>query len=149
MKKIVYHTFSEEETRLMGEKFANTLSPGTIIALHGEIGAGKSVFARGIAKGLGITGPIPSPTFTILQMYTQGRLPLYHFDWYRIEDEEELYAIGVQEYLFGQGISLIEWPSQGKGILPEDHISIEIIKKKEPLERELVITYREKEKNDR
>ncbi|NLB90787.1 MAG: tRNA (adenosine(37)-N6)-threonylcarbamoyltransferase complex ATPase subunit type 1 TsaE [Clostridiales bacterium] len=146
---MVYHTFSEEETRLMGEKFANTLSPGTIIALHGEIGAGKSVFARGIAKGLGITGPIPSPTFTILQMYTQGRLPLYHFDWYRIEDEEELYAIGVQEYLFGQGISLIEWPSQGKGILPEDHISIEIIKQKEPLERELVITYREKEKNDR
>lgn len=134
-----YQSFSEKETQKIGEDIAAHLKPGTVITLTGDLGAGKSVFARGIAKGLGISGPIPSPTFTILQEYVQGRIPLYHFDWYRIEDEEELYEIGVEEYLYGQGICLIEWPQKAEKVLPKEYISIKIVKGEEPNVRKILV----------
>ena len=93
--------------------------PGEIYALSGDLGAGKTVFAKGFAAGLGITEPVNSPTFTILQIYGGGRLPLYHFDTYRIEDPEEMEEVGLDEYLFGQGVCLIEWAEQIAEMLPE------------------------------
>lgn len=137
-----YQSFSENQTLEIGEELAEKLGPGTVIALTGDLGAGKSVLARGIARGLGIKGPIPSPTFTILIEYNEGRLPLYHFDWYRIEDEEELYEIGVEEYLYGQGIALIEWPSKGEGVLPLNYIEVKVIKGPEPTQRTITIAYK-------
>ena len=93
--------------------------PGQILALSGDLGVGKTVFTKGFAAGLGITDPVSSPTFTILQIYEGGRLPLYHFDVYRIEDPEEMEEVGLDEYLFGQGVCLIEWAEKIAEILPE------------------------------
>jgi tRNA threonylcarbamoyladenosine biosynthesis protein TsaE len=90
------------------------------------MGAGKSELTRGIAKGLLIYGPILSPSFTILQSYDTGRLPLYHFDWYRIMDPEELYEIGTEEYLSGKGVSVVEWPDRAPGMLPEAYLQISL-----------------------
>jgi tRNA threonylcarbamoyladenosine biosynthesis protein TsaE len=90
------------------------------------MGAGKSELTRGIAKGLLIDGPILSPTFTILQSYDTGRLPLFHFDWYRIMDPEELYEIGTEEYLSGKGVSVVEWPDRAPGMLPEAYLQISL-----------------------
>ena len=135
-----YISYSEEDTQKFGSELAKKIKPGTVITLNGDLGAGKSVFARGIARGLGIDGPIPSPTFTILLSYEQGIMPLYHFDWYRIEDEEELYEIGVEEFLYGEGLSLVEWASNGKNLLPLNRIDITIIKQGE-FQREIQLEY--------
>ncbi len=134
-----YQSFGEMDTQRIGQEIGRNAKPGTVITLTGDLGAGKSVFARGVAKGLGIKGPIPSPTFTILQEYTQGRIPLYHFDWYRIEDEEELYEIGVEDYLYGQGLCLIEWPQKGQEVLPANYTSVEIKKEKDENRRTITI----------
>ncbi len=107
MRKIKSRT--KEETRAIGSSFAKEAGPGTVIALFGDLGAGKTEFAKGIAEGLGITEPVTSPTFTILQIYEGGRLPLYHFDLYRLADEEELFEIGFDEFRSGRGICVIEW----------------------------------------
>ena len=96
-----YDSFSSEET-----------GPGEIYALLGDLGVGKTVFTKGFAAGLGITEPVNSPTFTILQVYEGGRLPLYHFDVYRIEEPEEMEEVGLDDYLFGRGVCLIEWAEQ-------------------------------------
>jgi tRNA threonylcarbamoyladenosine biosynthesis protein TsaE len=90
------------------------------------MGAGKSELTRGIARGLEVGGPIISPTFTIMQAYDTGRLPLYHFDWYRINDAEELYEIGTEEYLSGDGVSVVEWPERASGMLPEAYLLISL-----------------------
>lgn len=111
-------TRSAAETRRLGERLAPLLQPGDIVLLEGNLGAGKSELARGVARGLGIQGPVPSPSFTILNAYDEGRLPLYHFDWYRIEDAEELVEMGMEEQWNGKGVSLIEWSERGKELLP-------------------------------
>ena len=119
---------SAEETFAMGEFMAKKLQPGMVLCLNGDLGVGKTVFVKGIARGLGITEPVVSPTFTLLQEYKGGRIPLYHFDVYRIEDEEEMFEIGFDDYLYGDGVCLIEWAENVKGLLPENAVSITIEK---------------------
>ncbi|NLZ39084.1 MAG: tRNA (adenosine(37)-N6)-threonylcarbamoyltransferase complex ATPase subunit type 1 TsaE [Firmicutes bacterium] len=106
--EVKIETLNEKETESLGKRIGEQLFPGAVIYLDGELGAGKTVFARGIALGLGVKTPITSPTFVLLQQH-QGRLPFYHFDLYRLEDEDELYEIGLDECLDGDGVSLIEW----------------------------------------
>lgn len=112
------------ETRALGEALASSLRPGDVLLLFGDMGAGKSELTRGIARGLGIDGPISSPSFTILQVYDDGRIPLYHFDWYRLQDVEELYEMGMDEYLGGDGIAVVEWPTQCPEAIPPCHLAI-------------------------
>ena len=119
-------THSPAETRRLGEKLAARLRPGDTVLLYGDLGAGKSELTRGIARGLGIEGPIASPSFTILNVYENGRVPLYHFDWYRLEDEEELYEMGMDEYLNGDGIAVVEWPARCPDAIPARHLRVNI-----------------------
>lgn len=114
-----FDSYSPEETYAVGERLAVQAQPGEIYALSGDLGVGKTVFTKGFAAGLGIKEPVNSPTFTILQIYEGGRLPLYHFDVYRIEEPEEMEEVGLDEYLFGTGVCLIEWPEQIADCLPE------------------------------
>lgn len=123
---ITLETHSSQETYNIALKLADTLKGGEIITLDGDLGAGKTVFSKGIAKGLGIKEPITSPTFIIMQEYEDGRLPLYHFDVYRIEDSFELEAIGGDEYLRGDGVSLVEWSVQVDDMIPDYAIRINI-----------------------
>ena len=99
-----------------------------MILLHGDLGVGKTVFSKGIGEGLGIEEPISSPTFTILQVYEEGRIPLYHFDVYRIADIEEMEEIGYEDYFYGEGVCLIEWAKQIQEILPDRTIQVTIAK---------------------
>ena len=119
-------TKSAAETRALGEKLAGRLQPGDVLLLEGDLGAGKSELTRGIAKGLGVTETVTSPSFTILNVYESGRFPLYHFDWYRLESSEELYELGMDEYLGGIGIALVEWPEQCPDAVPENCLRIRI-----------------------
>ncbi len=125
---MVYETNSEEETLRLGMELAAKARPGQVFSLTGDLGAGKTVLTKGIAKGLGITEPVSSPTFTILQIYEEGRLPLYHFDVYRIADPEEMDEIGYEDYFYGGGICLVEWANLIEELLPEDAVRIVIEK---------------------
>jgi len=122
----VLNTHDAAETRAIGEALAAQLRPGDVLVLQGNLGAGKSELARGIARGLGVKGHVPSPSFTILQVYEDGRLPLYHFDWYRIGSPEELYELALDEYLYGEGVSVVEWPDMAREAVPETHLRINI-----------------------
>lgn len=124
----VFHSQSEEETFEIGVSMGQRCRRGDILLLEGDLGVGKTVFSKGVGKGLGIEEPISSPTFTIVQIYEGGRLPLYHFDAYRIGDVEEMEEIGYEDYFYGQGACLIEWASMIREILPEDCIVIQIEK---------------------
>lgn len=104
-----YITRSEGDTLRFAGKLSEMLAAGDCVLLHGDLGAGKSVFARGVARALGVTGAMPSPTFTLLIPY-QGRVKLYHFDLYRLNDPDEFYAAGLDEFIGGDGVALIEWP---------------------------------------
>jgi len=115
----------EEETLKIGEAIGKLLKPGDIIALRGELGAGKTVLVKGIARGLNVEEEPNSPTFVIMNAY-QGRIPLYHFDLYRISGIDELEGIGYEDYFFGDGVSVIEWSERAEGIFPEETIRIEI-----------------------
>ena len=117
-------TKSAAETRALGEKLAGRLQPGDVLLLEGDLGAGKSELTRGIAKGLGVTETVTSPSFTILNVYESGRCPLYHFDWYRLESAEELYELGMDEYLGGDGIAVVEWPGRCPDAVPEGAVRI-------------------------
>ena len=125
--KMVTETRSPEETYELGRKIGLQARPGQVYTLTGDLGVGKTVFTQGVAAGLGITEPVSSPTFTIVQVY-EGRLPFYHFDVYRIGDIEEMEEIGYDDYFFGKGICLIEWAELIEEILPDDRISITIEK---------------------
>lgn len=115
----VYETTSPEETYALGEKYGKAAKPGQVICLSGDLGVGKTVFTQGFAKGLGIKDTVSSPTFTIIKEYTDGRIPLYHFDVYRIEDVDEMEEIGYDDYFFGEGVCLIEWAEKIRDILPD------------------------------
>ncbi len=123
---MVQETNSPEETFRLAEKIGECAEAGDVIALDGDLGAGKTVFAQGIASGLGIKGPVTSPTFVILQEYQGGRLPYYHFDVYRIDDPDELLEIGAEEYFYGNGVCVVEWASMIEDLLPPDAVRIYI-----------------------
>ena len=122
---------SAADTFAYGKALGEKAAPGEIYTLVGDLGVGKTVFTQGFAAGLGITEPVSSPTFTILQSYEEGRLPLYHFDVYRIGDVEEMYELGYEEYFFGEGVCLIEWASRIQEILPDHCRQITIEKNME------------------
>ena len=124
----VYDSFSEEMTFEIGKKLGEKADKGEIICLEGDLGVGKTVFTKGFAEGLNIEENIDSPTFTIVQEYTEGRLPLYHFDVYRIGDISEMDEIGYEDYFFGEGVCLIEWASVIEELIPESAIHIIIEK---------------------
>ena len=125
---MTYESFSWKETFLLGKELGEKAVPGEFICLDGDLGVGKTVFTQGFAEGLGITEPISSPTFTILQEYEEGRLPFYHFDVYRIADPEEMYELGYEDYFYGQGACLVEWASLIKELLPQKRKVITIQK---------------------
>jgi len=127
-ENMVIETRSPEETFALGKKIGEMARPGEIYTLTGDLGVGKTVFTQGVAAGIGITEPVSSPTFTIIQEYDSGRLPFYHFDVYRIGDIEEMDEIGYDDYFFGQGICLIEWANLIEEILPENRREIVIEK---------------------
>lgn len=120
-KRYTYHLKNKEQTIALGEKFGQHLFEGAIITLEGDLGAGKTTFTKGIAKGLGITQIVNSPTFTIIKEY-EGRLPLFHIDAYRLDNAEE--DLGFDEYFFGEGVTVIEWPSKIADQIPESHLNI-------------------------
>ena len=125
---MVIETFNEKETYELGLKLGEQSEPRQVYTLIGDLGVGKTVFVQGFAEGIGTREYVNSPTFTIVQIYDDGRLPLYHFDVYRIEDEEEMYEVGLDEYLYGDGVCLIEWADLIKGLIPKKHTRIEISK---------------------
>ncbi len=125
---MLIETHSAEETFELGKKIGQNAKPGQLYCLIGDLGVGKTVFTQGLAVGLGITEPVNSPTFTILQIYEEGRIPFYHFDVYRIEEIEEMEEIGYEEYFDGAGVCLIEWANLIEEILPKEHIRIVIEK---------------------
>ncbi len=124
----VWETYSPEETFSIGEQLGRGALAGQVYTLIGDLGVGKTVFTQGVAAGLGISGPVNSPTFTIMQVYEEGRLPFYHFDVYRIGDVEEMEEIGCEEYFYGEGVCLIEWANLIREILPRNHVQITIKK---------------------
>ncbi len=124
----VLWTGAPEETFALGEKMGKEAKAGEVYTLDGDLGVGKTVFAQGFASGMGVSGPVNSPTFTILQEYEGKTLRLYHFDAYRIADESEMEEIGFEEYVYGEGVSLIEWASQISGILPEKRTAVTLEK---------------------
>ena len=125
---MIIETNSASETLALGEKLGKAAKPGQIYTLNGDLGVGKTVLTQGFAKGLGITEAVNSPTFTILQVYEEGRLPLYHFDVYRIGDVEEMDEIGYEDYFYGDGVCLIEWAELIEELLPENRIAVRIEK---------------------
>ena len=118
---------SYDETVEIAAEFSSQLKPGDVISLKGDLGAGKTAFTSGLVKGLGISNNVSSPTFTIVNEYLNGKIPLYHFDLYRLSDEDELYDIGIDEYLYGNGICVFEWPQLVESIA-EKYYNIEITK---------------------
>ena len=118
-------TASAEETLALGRELAAALRPGDVIALSGMLGAGKTTLVKGVAAGLGVTEPVTSPTFTLIQEY-EGRLPLYHIDLYRIKAEDELQELGLEEYLYGRGVTLIEWPEKAAAYLPPHTLAVAV-----------------------
>ena len=121
-------SFGPEDTYALGKRLGEAAKAGDVFCLNGDLGVGKTVFTQGFACGLGITEPVNSPTFTIVQEYDGGRLPFYHFDVYRIGDLEEMDEIGYEDYVYGQGVSLIEWANLIEEILPEHYTEIRIEK---------------------
>ena len=124
----VFETWKPEETYELGKKMGEEAVPGQVICLNGDLGVGKTVFTQGFAAGLGIEGPVNSPTFTIVQQYGEGRLPLYHFDVYRIGDISEMDEIGYEDCFFGDGVCLIEWANLIQELIPREAVSVVIEK---------------------
>ena len=142
-----YEVNSPEETLSLGMDFAAKALPGTVIALIGDLGVGKTVFTKGIAKGLGITDNVTSPTFTILESYYQGRMPLHHFDVYRIGDPGEMEEVGFDDCVYSDGITIIEWAGLIEEIIPKGTFCVKIEKDLSKVNdyRKITVTKTEKE----
>ena len=125
---MIKESFCPEETYALGKSLGESAKPGDVICLNGDLGVGKTVFTQGFAAGLGITEPVNSPTFTIVQQYDDGRLPLYHFDVYRIGDVSEMDEVGYEDFFYGDGVCLIEWSNLIEEILPDHMTSVTIEK---------------------
>ena len=139
-------TWNEEETREFGRKLGKEALPGQVYTLIGDLGVGKTVFTQGFAKVLEIDEPISSPTFTIVQIYEDGRMPFYHFDVYRIGDSSEMDEIGYEDCVYGEGVCLIEWANLIEDILPETYDEIKIEKDPEKGYDYRLITIEKREK---
>lgn len=124
----VYESYKPEDTFAVGEKLGREAQPGQIFTLTGDLGVGKTVLTQGIAEGLGVKEPVNSPTFTIVQVYESGRMPLYHLDVYRIGDISEMEEIGYEDYFYGEGLCIIEWADLINDLLPEELVQISIEK---------------------
>ncbi|MGI5882730.1 MAG: tRNA (adenosine(37)-N6)-threonylcarbamoyltransferase complex ATPase subunit type 1 TsaE [Dethiobacteria bacterium] len=124
---LVITSHGEEETRTIGRILGKGVPPGMVIALKGDLGAGKTVLAQGIAQGAGVEGTVNSPSYVLMNIY-HGQLELYHFDFYRLEDEDDLFELGLDEYFYGEGVTLVEWADKFPSFLPEDRLEIEIRK---------------------
>lgn len=128
---MIYETFSAEETYELGKKLGQNAKLGSVYALIGDLGVGKTVFTQGVAAGLEIKEHINSPTFTIVQVYEEGRLPFYHFDVYRIGDPEEMEEIGYEDYFYGEGVCFVEWANLIEELMPEHTVTVTIEKNPE------------------
>lgn len=127
MERII-ETFNSDETYALGKSMGHEAEAGQIFALEGDLGVGKTVFTQGFAEGLGITEAVNSPTFTIVQIYDEGRMPFYHFDVYRIGDISEMDEIGYEDCFFGEGVSMVEWAGLIKELMPPETVWIRIEK---------------------
>lgn len=125
---MIKESFGPEETCALGKSLGEAAKAGDVFCLNGDLGVGKTIFTQGFARGLGITEPVSSPTFTIVQQYDDGRLPLYHFDVYRIGDISEMDEVGYEDCFYGEGVTLIEWSGLIEEILPE-HVTLVTIEK--------------------
>ena len=125
---MMIESFSPGDTYSLGQRLGREAKKGDIFCLNGDLGVGKTVFTQGFAAGLGITEPVNSPTFTILQQYDEGRLPLYHFDVYRLGDVSEMDEVGYEDCFYGDGGTLIEWPERIRELLPEHVVTVTIEK---------------------
>ena len=136
---------SPEDTFALGKQIGESVVPGSVLTLVGDLGVGKTVFTQGLAEGLGILDAVNSPTFTIVQIYEEGRIPLYHFDVYRIGDISEMDEIGYEDYFYGDGVCLIEWANLIEELLPEQYVEIRIEKNLEKGfdYREITVTQKE------
>lgn len=119
----IFHTSSPEETVELGRKIGKELKAGDVVALIGELGAGKTLFTQGLVQGLGVAGYVKSPSFTIVNKY-EGSLPVYHLDLYRLGDVNEIYELGIEEYLYGDGVCIIEWAEKAYSLLPQKYLLI-------------------------
>ena len=133
-------TNSPEETEKIGAAIGKIIPAGTVLAYRGDLGAGKTAFTRGLARGLGFTEAVTSPTYTIVNEYLSGRLPLFHFDMYRLGGEDELFDIGWDDYLARNGVCAVEWSEQAAGALPEDAILVDIARGEGENDRIITIT---------
>ena len=133
-------TECEQETEALGERLAGRLVPGAVVAFTGDLGAGKTAFTRGLARGLGIAERVTSPTFTIVNEYEGGRLPLFHFDMYRLGSSDELFGIGWEDYLAREGVCAVEWSENVSDALEEGTIFVEI--RRGASERQRIVTVR-------
>lgn len=122
-KSEIFYTSSPEETMELGKKMGEGLKTGDVVALVGELGAGKTLFTQGLVQGLGVTSYVKSPSFTLVNKY-EGRLPVYHLDLYRLGDVNEIYELGIEEYLYGDGVCIIEWAEKAYSLLPQEYILI-------------------------
>ena len=125
---MIIETNSDKDTFEFGKQLGEKAEPGTVICLDGDLGTGKTVIAKGIAAGLGVIEQVSSPTFTVIKEYTEGRLPFYHFDVYRIEDPLEMDEIGYEDYFYGNGVTVIEWSDMIKELIPEKAMKIRLVK---------------------
>lgn len=130
-------THAPEETQRIAERLASMLEPGDIVTLSGDLGAGKTTFTQGLAKGLGVEDSVGSPTFTLIREY-DGRIPLYHMDVYRLGEQAGAEDLGIDEYLYGDGVSVIEWAEYIRSLLPEDYLQVTIRKTGES-DRQIII----------
>lgn len=135
MEKLL-HIASEKETERIGEAIGQAAEAGTVVALIGDLGTGKTTLTKSIARGLGVTETVTSPTFNIIREYKSGRIPLYHFDVYRIGDPDEMFELGYEEYFYGDGICVVEWADIIEELLPEDAVIIRIERGADEEERE-------------
>ena len=135
MEKLL-HIANEKETEKLGEAIGRAAIPGMVIALIGDLGTGKTTLTKPIARGLGVTETVTSPTFNIIREYRSGRLPLYHFDVYRIADPDEMFELGYEEYFYGDGVCVVEWADIIEELLPEDAVIIHIDRGASEEERE-------------
>lgn len=117
-----------EATQALGEKLGKVLEPGDVLLLEGDLGAGKTTLTQGLAKGLGVKEFVNSPTFVLISEYESGRLPLYHMDLYRVEAEEALYDLGIDDYFFGSGVCVVEWPDIARSFLPDNFARLTLVR---------------------